>query len=73
MSKNTQNSCAYDCRNNGTAFAQAVADEFSANNIDTYLFSSLRPTPVLSFAVRHLAADAESCLLPPQPTRIQWV
>ena len=49
---------AYDCRNNSTAFAQAVADVFSANNIDTYLFSSLRPTPVLSFAVRHLAADA---------------
>jgi len=49
---------AYDCRNNSTAFAQAVADVFTANNIDTYLFSSLRPTPVLSFAVRHLAADA---------------
>ena len=49
---------AYDCRNNSNAFAQAVADVFTANNIDTYLFSSLRPTPVLSFAVRHLAADA---------------
>ena len=49
---------AYDCRNNSTAFAQAVANVFTANNIDTYLFSSLRPTPVLSFAVRHLAADA---------------
>ena len=49
---------AYDCRNNSKEFAQAVADVFTANKIDTYLFSSLRPTPVLSFAVRHLKADA---------------
>ena len=49
---------AYDCRNNSSSFAQAVADVFTANNIDTYVFSSLRPTPVLSFAVRHLNADA---------------
>ena len=49
---------AYDCRNNSDTFAQAVADVFTANDIDTYLFSSLRPTPVLSFAVRHLSADA---------------
>lgn len=49
---------AYDCRNNSHSFANAVADVFSANQIDTYLFSSLRPTPLLSFAVRHLKAQA---------------
>ena len=49
---------AYDCRNNSKAFAQAVANVFTANEIDAYLFSSLRPTPVLSFAVRFLNADA---------------
>ena len=35
---------AYDCRNNSKAFAQAVANVFTANEIDAYLFSSLRPT-----------------------------
>ena len=49
---------AYDCRNNSDTFAKAVAKVFSANNIDTYLFSSLRPTPVLSYAVRQLEAQA---------------
>ena len=49
---------AYDCRNNSKAFAQAVANVFTANEIDAYLFSSLRPTPVLSFAVRYLNANA---------------
>lgn len=49
---------AYDCRNNSHSFAHAVAEVFSANQIDTYLFSSLRPTPLLSFAVRHLKAQA---------------
>ncbi|WP_062059062.1 phospho-sugar mutase [Aquimarina longa] len=45
---------AYDCRNNSDTLAQIVADVFSANNIKVYLFSSLRPTPELSFAVREL-------------------
>lgn len=49
---------AYDCRNNSHAFAKIVAQVFSANTIETYLFSSLRPTPVLSFAVRQLEAQA---------------
>ncbi|MGB1971422.1 MAG: phospho-sugar mutase [Flavobacteriaceae bacterium] len=49
---------AYDCRNNSKAFAQIVAQVLSANNITTYLFSDLRPTPLLSFAVRHLKADS---------------
>ncbi len=45
---------AYDCRNNSDTLAKVVADVFSANGIKVYLFSELRPTPELSFAVRHL-------------------
>lgn len=45
---------AYDCRNNSQAFARMVAEIFSANDIEAYLFSDLRPTPQLSFAVREL-------------------
>jgi phosphoglucomutase len=45
---------AYDSRNNSAAFAQVTADIFSANGIEAYLFSELRPTPLLSFAIRHL-------------------
>ncbi|WP_108869879.1 phospho-sugar mutase [Aquimarina aquimarini] len=45
---------AYDCRNNSDTLAQIVADVFSANGVKVYLFSSLRPTPELSFAVREL-------------------
>lgn len=45
---------AYDCRHNSQTLAKVVADVFSANGIKVYLFSELRPTPELSFAVRHL-------------------
>ncbi len=45
---------AYDCRNNSATLAQTVADVFSANGIKVYLFSDLRPTPELSFAVKEL-------------------
>jgi len=45
---------AYDCRHNSKAFAKIVADVFSANNIKVYLFEDLRPTPQLSFALKHL-------------------
>ena len=45
---------AYDCRHNSKKFAKLVADVATANNIQTYLFSDLRPTPELSFAVKHL-------------------
>lgn len=45
---------AYDCRNNSKTLAKIVANVFSANDIQVYLFSDLRPTPELSFAVRHL-------------------
>ncbi len=45
---------AYDCRHNSKKLAKVVADVFSANGIQVYLFSDLRPTPELSFAVRYL-------------------
>ena len=45
---------AYDCRNNSKELAQVVADVFSANDIEVFLFSDLRPTPELSFAVKEL-------------------
>lgn len=45
---------AYDCRNNSNTLAKVVADVFSANGIKVFLFSEMRPTPELSFAVRHL-------------------
>ena len=49
---------AYDSRHNSKAYAELIAGIFSANTISTYLFDDLRPTPMLSFAVRHLQADA---------------
>ena len=57
--KNVQNGqvavvVGHDCRNNGRLFAETVADIFSANGIKVYLFESLRPTPEVSFAIRHL-------------------
>ena len=45
---------AYDCRHNSKAFGQIVASVFSANNIKVFLFEDLRPTPELSFALKHL-------------------
>ena len=45
---------AYDSRNNSKYFAQITADVFSANGIVVYLFPELRPTPILSFAIRYL-------------------
>ena len=44
----------YDCRHNSKELAQIVADVFSANAIDVFLFTDLRATPEVSFAVRHL-------------------
>lgn len=49
---------AYDCRHNSDTLAKVVADVFSANGIHVYLFSEMRPTPELSFAVRHLNCHA---------------
>ncbi|MGL5615555.1 MAG: phospho-sugar mutase [Sarcina sp.] len=45
---------AYDSRNKSDEFSKAAALTFAANGIKVYLFESLRPTPMLSFAVRHL-------------------
>ncbi|WP_417871673.1 phospho-sugar mutase [Winogradskyella sp.] len=45
---------AYDCRHNSKTFGKVVADVFSANGIKVYLFEDLRPTPELSFALKHL-------------------
>lgn len=44
----------YDCRNNSQLFAETSANIFSANNIHVYLFDDMRPTPEMSFAIRHL-------------------
>ena len=49
---------AYDCRHNSNTLAKVVADVFSANGIKVYLFSDMRPTPELSFAVRYLNCHA---------------
>jgi phosphomannomutase len=49
---------AYDCRHNSDTLAKVVADVFSANGIHVYLFSEMRPTPELSFAVKHLNCHA---------------
>ncbi|MFL1897319.1 phospho-sugar mutase [Aquimarina sp. 2-A2] len=48
---------AYDCRNQSDTLAKLVADVFSANGIKVYLFSELRPTPELSFAVKELGCQ----------------
>ena len=52
--ENQKVAIAYDCRKNSDSLAKVVADVFSANKIKVYLFSSLRPTPELSYAVRKL-------------------
>ena len=49
---------AYDCRHNSNTLAKVVADVFSANDIKVYLFSDLRPTPELSFALKYLGCQA---------------
>ena len=49
---------AYDCRHNSNTLAKTVANVFSANGIKVYLFSDMRPTPELSFAVKHLKCHA---------------
>ena len=49
---------AFDCRHNSNTLAKVVADVFSANGIKVYLFSDMRPTPELSFALKHLNCQA---------------
>ena len=48
----------HDCRNNSRDFAEITANVFAANGIKVYLFESLRPTPELSFTIRHLKCKA---------------
>lgn len=60
MKKRNVNACqmgvviAYDCRRNSDVFSKAAARVLASGGMNVYLFSSLRPTPELSFAVRHL-------------------
>ncbi len=49
---------AYDSRNNSKYFAQITAEILSANNCKVFLFEELRPTPELSFAIRHLGCQS---------------
>ncbi|HKL38912.1 MAG TPA: phospho-sugar mutase [Bacteroidales bacterium] len=49
---------AYDSRNNSRLFAEKAASVLSANGIYVYLFDKLKPTPELSFAIRHLSCQA---------------
>ncbi|MFZ4583443.1 MAG: phospho-sugar mutase [Paludibacter sp.] len=48
----------HDCRNNSRLFAEISANIFSANGIKAYLFENLRPTPEVSFAIRHLGCQS---------------
>lgn len=48
----------HDCRNNSRLFAEISADIFSANGIKVYLFEDMRPTPEMSFAIRHLGCQS---------------
>src|SRR5258705_1107869 len=48
---------AHDCRNNSRFFAETTANVFAANGIKVFLFQELRPTPELSFAIRHLGCQ----------------
>lgn len=49
---------AHDSRNNSRYFAETAANVFAANGIKVYLFENLRPTPELSFTIRHLGCQA---------------
>ena len=56
--KEIRTAIAYDCRNNSKLFAETTANIFSANGFKVYLFESLRPTPELSFAMRHFGCQS---------------
>lgn len=49
---------AHDCRNNSAMFAETTARIFAANGIKSYLFGELKPTPELSFAIRHFKCQS---------------
>ena len=48
---------SYDCRNNSAAFSRIVAEIFEANGFQVYLTKELRPTPELSYAIRHFGCQ----------------
>lgn len=48
----------HDCRNNSRLFAETCANIFSANGIKVYLFEDMRPTPEMSFAIRHFGCQS---------------
>ncbi|RRD79307.1 phospho-sugar mutase [Alloprevotella sp. OH1205_COT-284] len=48
----------HDCRNNSRLFAETTANVFTANGIKVYLFEDLRPTPEVSFAIRHFGCQS---------------
>lgn len=56
--QNIRVAIAHDSRNNSRLFAENVADVFASNGLDVFLFEDLRPTPELSFAIRHLKCQA---------------
>ena len=56
--ENIKVAISFDSRNGSTEFANIAANILAANEIQVYLFDSLRPTPELSFAVRHLQCNA---------------
>ena len=62
LKKNSKNplkvAISHDSRHNSRTFAEQTAAILAANDIDAYLFSDLRPTPLLSFAIRELGCDA---------------
>lgn len=56
--KNPSVAIAYDSRIKSELFAKTAAEIFAANGIKVYIYRELMPTPMLSFAVRHLHCDA---------------
>jgi phosphoglucomutase len=57
-SQKIQVAIAHDSRNNSRFFAEVTANVFSANGIQVHLFAELRPTPLLSFAIRFLKCQS---------------
>lgn len=49
---------AFDSRNNSKALSNKIADVLSANGVKVYIYKDLRPTPQLSFTIRHFGCDA---------------
>ena len=54
---NAKVAIAHDCRNNSRFFAETAANVFAANGLKVYLFEALRPTPELSFTIRHYSCQ----------------